>query len=147
MYPPGQFSPWNRASTRAAWLGMEGPGAPGGEAEPGYSALAVSDPSADATSTQTWEAIDDGLLSDGWAPARTDRDWGSHTGDTGPVRQRTADGRPASPGQPARDAGRGGTDGAPARRSPRKLDLSRPRLGLLRPRQGQLQRQQGLPRP
>jgi hypothetical protein len=56
-------------------------------------------------------------------------------------------GRPPRASRPARDAGRGGTDGAPARRSPRKLDLSRPRLGLLRPQQGLLQRQQGLPRP
>ncbi len=123
MYPPGQFSSWNRASTRAAWLGVEGQGgARGEEAEPGYSALAVSDPSADATVTQTWEAIDDGLLSDRWAPARTDRDWGSHTGETGPVRQRSADGRPAAPAQPAgpgreprKDARNARTDGRSTR--------------------------------
>jgi hypothetical protein len=105
VYPPGQFSPWNRASTRAAWLGADGSGGTQGEeAEPGYSALAISDPSADATTTQTWEAIDDGLLSDGWAPPRTERDWGSHTGETGPVRQRSADAQPPAAGQPASPA-------------------------------------------
>src|SRR5215472_8287743 len=121
VYPPGQFSSWNRASTRAAWLGAEGPsGAPGEpEAEPGYSALAVSDPSADATATQTWAVIDDGMLSDGWTPRRADRDWGSHTGDTGPVLRQTADGRPAGPGRPAAGPGRSaaapGRHGAPSR--------------------------------
>src|SRR5215472_16729464 len=121
VYPPGQFSSWNRASTRAAWLGAERPaGAPGEpEAEPGYSALAVSDPSADATATQTWAVIDDGMLSDGWTPRRADRDWGSHTGDTGPVPRQTADGRPAGSGRsaapPGRSAAAPGRPGAPGR--------------------------------
>jgi len=116
VYPPGQFSPWNRSSTRAAWLGADqSGGTQGEEAEPGYSALAVSDPSADATTTQTWEAIDDGLLSDGWAPPRTERDWGSHTGETGPVRQRSADARPPGAGQPASPAREGRTGGRGAR--------------------------------
>ena len=55
VYPPGQFSVWNRPSVRAFWLGVNGngDGMPGGEAEPGYSILATSDPSADATVTQT----------------------------------------------------------------------------------------------
>ena len=75
MYPPGQFSPWNRASIRAAWLGAAGSGGSGEpDAEPGYSALAVSDPSADATVTQTWAVIDEDLLSDGWPPSRAGRD-------------------------------------------------------------------------
>ena len=59
VYPPGQFSPWNRASTRAAWLGVAGVEGGAAEADPGYSALAVSDAAADLTSTQTWTAIDD----------------------------------------------------------------------------------------
>ena len=116
MYPPGQFSAWNRSSTRAAWLGADrSGGAQGEEAEPGYSALAVSDPSADATTTQTWEAIDDGLLSDRWAPPRTERDWGSHTGETGPVRQRSADARPPGAGQPSSPAREGRPGGRAAR--------------------------------
>jgi hypothetical protein len=110
VYPPGQFSAWNRTSIRAAWLGAAGPGSSAeADAEPGYSALAVSDPSADATVTQTWAVIDEGLLSDGWPPPRTDRDWGSHLGDTGPVRRRTADGQPAGPGRAA-GPGRGSGD-------------------------------------
>ncbi|HEY2689629.1 MAG TPA: hypothetical protein VGJ50_14385 [Streptosporangiaceae bacterium] len=34
--------------------------------EPGYSALAVSDPAADATSTQTWGAVDSSATTNGW---------------------------------------------------------------------------------
>ena len=46
---------------------------PGGQAyEPGYSALAVSDPAADVTSTQTWQAIGDGLDGPGGAGAWSD---------------------------------------------------------------------------
>jgi hypothetical protein len=41
------------------------------EAEPGYSMLAVSDPAADVTSTQTWQAVGDGRATGIWtAPAR-----------------------------------------------------------------------------
>jgi hypothetical protein len=43
-------------------------GSPGGE--PGYSVLAVSDPAADVTSTQTWRAVGDGRSTGTWtAPA------------------------------------------------------------------------------
>ena len=43
----------------------------GSGAEPGYSVLAVSDPAADVTSTQTWEAVGDGRSTGTWtAPAR-----------------------------------------------------------------------------
>src|SRR5262249_23595508 len=57
--PPGQFSSWNRASTRAAWLGTaeRAASATEAEAEPGYSALALSDAAADLTATQTWAVI------------------------------------------------------------------------------------------
>jgi hypothetical protein len=41
------------------------------DAEPGYSMLAVSDPAADVTSTQTWQAVGDGRATGTWtAPAR-----------------------------------------------------------------------------
>jgi hypothetical protein len=56
LYPPGQFAAWNRMS--AARGGQVESGA-GGQ-PPGYSQLAVSDPAADVTSTQTWQAIPDG---------------------------------------------------------------------------------------
>jgi hypothetical protein len=97
LYPPGQFSAWNRApwpddngygdggsagQDISAWLaadgtapGSAGPGQAGpgeaergypslgyagaGYAEPDYSALAVSDPAADVTSTQSWGVVDD----------------------------------------------------------------------------------------
>lgn len=92
VYPPGQFSAWNRPSVRAAWLGIsrisDGHGEP--EAEPGYSQLATSDPSADSTATQTLAAIDDGS----WAPLRARRDWGSHAEEAAPLATR----RPARPG-------------------------------------------------
>ena len=67
VYPPGQFSPWNSAELRTA-PGRPGLGAGLGPdpAEPGYSQLAVSDPSADATATQTWAVLDDGDLSGEW---------------------------------------------------------------------------------
>jgi hypothetical protein len=78
VYPPGQFSVWNRPSVRASWLGVNGngDGMPGGEAEPGYSILATSDPSADATVTQTWTVIDD---AGGWSPPPPARDVSAHT--------------------------------------------------------------------
>ena len=98
MYPPGQFAAWNqRAEVHAASPaagGLAGPGPGGGHGpgpadggrtadsgyygrdsaphtEPGYSVLAVSDPAADVTSTQTWQAVGDGRASGTWAaPAR-----------------------------------------------------------------------------
>jgi hypothetical protein len=76
VYPPGQFSAWNQAS------GATREGRPGGRAgkkdawpvaasaehgyaEPDYSVLAVSDPAADATATQTWAVVDD-RTAGGW---------------------------------------------------------------------------------
>jgi hypothetical protein len=73
VYPPGQFSPWNSPELRTA------AGRPGHSAglgpdpdEPGYSQLAVSDPAADATATQTWAVLDDAALDGEWTspPAR-----------------------------------------------------------------------------
>jgi hypothetical protein len=46
---------------------------PGSGADPGYPMLAVSDPAADVTSTQTWQAAGDGRATGVWtAPARRD---------------------------------------------------------------------------
>ena len=78
VYPPGQFSDWNRPSVRASWLGLNrsGDGTGENDAEPGYSVLATSDPSADETVTQTWAAIDD---AGGWSPPPPARDVSAHT--------------------------------------------------------------------
>ncbi|HUL27009.1 MAG TPA: hypothetical protein VLW44_14695 [Streptosporangiaceae bacterium] len=78
VYPPGQFSTWNRLSVRASWLGMSGNGDGSweGDAEPGYSVLATSDPAADATATQTWAAMDE---TDSWSPPPMTRDVSAHT--------------------------------------------------------------------
>jgi hypothetical protein len=95
VYPPGQFSSWNHASTRAAWLGAadRASGTTEAEAEPGYSALALSDAAADLTATQTWAVIDEEPPAS--PPAgRTRRDWGSHAEDLAPGRPRAADGAP-----------------------------------------------------
>jgi hypothetical protein len=99
MYPPGQFAAWNRdhpANARpgapASPASQPGPawqaGAPPpdgsriaagsyygrdseSEADPGYSRLAISDPAADVTSTQTWQAVGDGRATGTWtAPYR-----------------------------------------------------------------------------
>ncbi|MGH3275392.1 MAG: hypothetical protein ACRDNZ_13855 [Streptosporangiaceae bacterium] len=71
LYPPGQFAAWNRMSAARGSSAGRRPGDPPGSAaggrpadgdevyEPGYSMLAVSDPAADVTSTQTWQAIGD----------------------------------------------------------------------------------------
>src|SRR5215472_4312623 len=91
VYPPGQFSPWNRPSTRAAWLGIAARGGGATEAEPGYSALAVSDAAADLTSTQTWAVIDEEPPPSPSLPVRSGHEWASHTGE--PPWQRTANGR------------------------------------------------------
>ncbi len=97
VYPPGQFSVWNRPSVRASWLGVNGNGdaMPGGEAVPGYSVLATSDPSADATVTQTWAVIDD---AGGWSPPPPARDVSAHTDGEGfPGLRRTGGPAAAAP--------------------------------------------------
>jgi hypothetical protein len=71
LYPPGQFAAWNRAARPTAhpdglgpaWGEADDAGFPFGDdagAAAGYSVLAVSDPAADVTSTQTWPAVDGG---------------------------------------------------------------------------------------
>jgi hypothetical protein len=131
LYPPGQFSAWNRASAQGdngydpnasdTWLaldyagsagddypepgaGDQGYGDPGPEqadagfgetayagyrapdlAEPGYAALAVSEPAADVTSTQAWETVDSAPPASHWPdPDTTAERWpgaseGQHT--------------------------------------------------------------------
>jgi hypothetical protein len=128
VYPPGEFSPWNRPSVRAAWLGISRLGDSHGdqEAEPGYAALAVSDPSADLTATQTWAAIEDDPRGD-WPVSGAARDWRSHAEETAPAdrrraaaataaqqaaeaaRESMAGRRGARGGTAGSDAGRGGT--------------------------------------
>ena len=115
VYPPGQFSDWNRPSVRASWLGANGHGDGAGEAdaEPGYSVLATSDPSADATATQTWAVIDD---TGGWSPPPLARDVSAHTDGEGfprnPAGGRARGGRPARGIRRGRD--RGGARQPPA---------------------------------
>jgi hypothetical protein len=122
LYPPGQFSAWNRVSEQGdngydpnpsdTWLavdyagpagdgypepgaGDQGYGDPGpaqadagfGEtayagypgpdlAEPGYAALAVSEPAADVTSTQAWETVDSAPPASHWPDLdTTDERW------------------------------------------------------------------------
>jgi hypothetical protein len=93
VYPPGQFSVWNRPSARASWLGMNSEGLRDTEAEPGYSILATSDPAADATVTQTWAVIDE---AGGWSPPPLARDVSAHTDGEGFPGFRRADGRAAA---------------------------------------------------
>ncbi len=110
MYPPGQFSPWNSPELRTA------AGRPGYSAglgpdpdEPGYSQLAVSDPSADATSTQTWAVLDDAALAGEWTspPGRPPSQPAPGTGQAGPGTG------PAGPGTgPAAPGARGSFDAA-----------------------------------
>jgi len=100
LYPPGQFSAWNRTSEQEAgppagdlwpaesWAGDQhqeparaepgstepGSAIPGPAGHAGYSVLAVSDPAADVTSTQTWGAVGDGQETGAWADPRAPGD-------------------------------------------------------------------------
>jgi len=87
VYPPGQFSAWNQAPAGTRPGGSTGkdarPVAASAEhayAEPDYSVLAVSDPAADATSTQTWAVVDD-RTAGGWRDPHA-RDSKPQRGDT-----------------------------------------------------------------
>jgi hypothetical protein len=128
-YPPGQFSPWNRSASgrgrhsaaarpdQQAGGGWQASPAdtgsgyygPDGETstDPGYSRLAVSDPAADVTSTQTWQAIADGRATGTWRSPASPRP--ARTGpDAAPA------GMPASPaGMPASAAGPGAAELTP----------------------------------
>jgi hypothetical protein len=145
LYPPGQFSAWNRAQRPGgdqpyggpdddwdaggprdgggypageygqggSWGGGPGPeqggdpgyGAQQGYADPGYSVLAVSDPAADVTSTQTWAAVDtspfwDDAPDTGPQPSATDHAGGpdrSEPGNGHPLDRHTAPGHTGWP--------------------------------------------------
>jgi hypothetical protein len=137
LYPPGQFSAWNHTSWAEAdgqaddagaglpWgaadqsvLDHAGTGyvatagAAGGEQpdtsfEPGYSDLAVSDPAADATSTQTWGAVD-GIQTGTWTSQRPPGD-GRQAGDG----RAPGDGRQAGGWTSRRAPGDGPPPGGP----------------------------------
>ena len=116
----------------------------GPTAEPGYSMLAVSDPAADVTSTQTWQAVGDGRATGVWtAPARAgagpSRRAAQPAGAPDPARSAPGTGRPGGPlplrpgpGQrpyrrTRRRAGRAGgrtRRGQPAARASRARDLT-----------------------
>ena len=118
VYPPGQFSPWNAPALRAASAaGRPGLTAGAGPetAEPGYPLLAVSDPSADATATQTWAVLDDAQLAGEWTAAPAGHDNGARPG-TGEGHQtgprgffEPPDGPETPPGSPAPGTGTRGT--------------------------------------
>jgi hypothetical protein len=138
MYPPGQFAAWNRREQDQARPGPGGPadtgrglatdsGRPadsgyygrdsGPHTEPGYSVLAVSDPAADVTSTQTWQAVGDGRASGTWAaPARSGGPAAAGAGqagrpDAGGDLDQPGPGRRLAPWSPQAAAQRaGGTD-------------------------------------
>jgi hypothetical protein len=110
VYPPGQFAAWNQPPAEArdgrvggstlpeAWPGAAS--AEHGYAEPAYSVLAVSDPAADATATQTWAVADD-------QPAGSWRDMQARAGQATGTDQSPAGRRPGTgntrplPGRPA----------------------------------------------
>ena len=119
VYPPGQFSPWNAPALRAvSAAGRPALAAGSGPetSEPEYSLLAVSDPSADATATQTWAVLDDAQLAGEWttaragAPARSGLDEsGRPAGGEGPQTGprgffEPTDGPETPPGPPAPDS-------------------------------------------
>jgi hypothetical protein len=120
VYPPGQFSAWNRApggamagrAGRTAW--PTAVTAEHGYAEPDYAVLAVSDPAADATATQTWAVADD-------RPAGGWQDMNARTG-LAPSPARAPADRPSdkqdrramAPAGPGQADPRGGTRPAPA---------------------------------
>jgi hypothetical protein len=70
--PPPGYADTGYADTDYAEADYSGQGYPvprygeAGSAGPGYSALAVSDPAADVTSTQSWEIADDTTATSGW---------------------------------------------------------------------------------
>ena len=68
--------------------GHDGPGhADSSHADPGYSVLAVSDPAADVTATQSWEVVDASPAPSGWtdphAPAEPRQGGGAAAGQAG----------------------------------------------------------------
>ena len=121
MYPPGQFSPWNSAEPRtAAGRANHSAGLGPDLGEPGYSQLAVSDPAADATATQTWAVLDEAQLGGEWTTPAAKASSPADAGARGPFH--AADPAAASPawytGQPgaAEPAGLTGPAAFPGQR-------------------------------
>jgi hypothetical protein len=128
VYPPGQFAAWNRpASQRPA---APGAGRTAGHSwpappavaldEPGYAVLAVSDPSADVTVTQTWAVVSDTPATEPAAattvtmpPARPATGPGGAAGSAAPARPATGPGGAAA--RPATGPGGAAGSAAPAR--------------------------------
>lgn len=135
MYPPGQFAAWNRREQGQARHASGGPavtaagpgltpdsGRPGEsgyygrdsgpQTDPGYSVLAVSDPAADVTSTQTWQAVGDGRATGTWAaPARPLEAAAGGRAEAGESPAQSGPGRRLAPWSPQAAAPRaGGTD-------------------------------------
>ncbi len=115
VYPPGQFSPWNSPELRTA-AGHPGHSAGRGPdpAEPGYSQLAVSDPAADATATQTWTVLDEAQLSGEWTSPAANAPSPADAGARGPIQaaEAAASSAPRFGGQPGTD-GPAGFTGTP----------------------------------
>ena len=163
MYPPGQFAAWNRrgpgrgpgqpgpgasgaADSDRHQLAAADPGHPGetgyygrdagGHTDPGYSTLAVSDPAADVTSTQTWQAVGDGQATGTWTAPERPAD--PPPGGPGQL--------PGGPGQPPGGPGQlpGGPGQPRADASGRRLAPWSPQAAALRPGgTGQLSRESG----
>ncbi len=139
MYPPGQFSPWNSAAlrnARAAGRSAPGADATGDAPEPDYPLLAVSDPAADATATQTWSMLDEADRAGEWTSKRADGSSGPAPADAGLAG--TADGGPFGPdgGYPDGPEGLAGPAGyaaaaglAPGQPAPGPTDPGQPRPG------------------
>ena len=139
VYPAGQFSAWNTSPAgtrpgrpdgsagRDAW--PVAASAEHGYAEPDYSVLAVSDPAADATATQTWAVVDD-RMAGGWQDpgARGDAPPGEPAC-PGPAGPGSVSPRPAGPGP----AGRRMTGPEPAA-APAVTSRGSPRPPRRRPR-------------
>ena len=134
VYPPGQFSPWNRASTRPPGWASRATGGGTAEADPGYSALAMSDAAADLTSTQTWAVIDDEPPSNPSLPARAPA-----TGARTPGNPRGSAPRPTGP----RTSGPGPGGGVPVARP---SAAGRPALAALAARAGRVRVSMNRPR-
>ena len=137
LYPPGPFSAWNRtpepggngydSSASDTWLAVDyaGPAGDGypepgaddhgyGEPGPGYAALAVSEPAADVTSTQAWEAVDSDPAASHWPDLDTTGErWPDVTQDDTPPGAVLAAGLtgPGRPGPELAGPGDGHPDG------------------------------------
>ena len=108
------------------------------DAEPGYSVLAVSDPAADVTSTQTWKAVGDGRSTGTWtSPARPGAGPGGpragsgrHSAPPGVARPGAASPDPASTDRAGTDSASTGPAGlAPAGLAPARPEVTSPDRG------------------